>query len=82
MNIPLTIFAYYKISKKFAILSFSYLGSAQLFGFLLGLIPGFQLNIFGNTDAVNTYMSAHYSIDTIIFNPNIIPMPGEFTVLE
>ncbi len=50
LNIPLFIFAYYKISKKFSMLTLVYVCATQIFGLSLSFIPGINnIFIFGNT---------------------------------
>ena len=52
LNIPLFIFAYFKISKKFALLTLLYVFATQIFGLILSFIPGINnIFIFGNTMA-------------------------------
>lgn len=55
-NIPLFIFAYLKISKKFALLTIMYVCATQIFGLCLSFIPGIHdIKIFGatSTNSVN-----------------------------
>lgn len=54
VNIPLCIFAYKKISKKFAILTILYIAVNQISGLLFNLIPGIgALDLLGNTSGNN-----------------------------
>lgn len=49
INIPLIIFAYYKVSKKFASLTLVYVFCSQIFGLVFSFIPGVdQIFLFGN----------------------------------
>ncbi len=57
-NIPLCIFAYYRIDKRFAKLSFLYLALNNLFGLGLSFIPGLNtFSIFGNIESLNPILT-------------------------
>ncbi len=50
-NIPLLIFAYFKVSKKFCFLTFTYICSSQIFGLILSFIPTLDsIHIFGDLE--------------------------------
>ncbi len=73
VNIPILIFAYYKINKKFAIYSAVFLITNQCSGFLWTLIPGFDtITIFGSTSTVNQWLS-QYNIQSIVFANYVVP---------
>lgn len=72
MNIPLFVVGYKHIGKNFAILSLCFVVSDRCSGFLYGLLgDNFVLDIFGTTTGMNTYISSHYGLDVVYFNPNI-----------
>lgn len=49
INVPLLIFAYFKIGKHFALMSLVYILTAQIFGFIIAQIPNTdKIMIFGN----------------------------------
>ncbi|WP_038103398.1 YitT family protein [Ureaplasma diversum] len=49
INVPLLIFAYFKIGKHFALMSLVYILTAQVFGFIIAQIPNTdKIMIFGN----------------------------------
>ncbi|MDR0986046.1 MAG: DUF2179 domain-containing protein [Mycoplasmataceae bacterium] len=73
LNIPLSIFAFRKISHQFVGLSLTYLIVLQGMGFVWGIIPHIHdLQIFGNTQTVNEHL-ANFNIQSIIFSPNWFP---------
>lgn len=73
VNIPLLIFAYFKINKRFALLSTVYLICLQLFGFIWSLVPAFQhVMIFGDTNTVDENLR-QFNIQVITFLPNVFP---------
>lgn len=70
LNIPLTIFAYFKINKQFAKLSIVYLLTLQGLGFVWGIVPGMSdIQVFGDTSTVNGVLN-QYHVQAIIFSPN------------
>lgn len=72
-NIPLIIFAYFKINRQFAMLSMVYLVVLQVSGFMFGLIPGVDnLMIFGDTHTVDQNL-ANMNVQVLLFSPNCIP---------
>jgi hypothetical protein len=73
LNIPLTIFAYFKINKQFAKLSIVYLLVLQGMGFVWGIISGLDnIQIFGDTSTVNGVLNDNH-VQCIIFAPNYFP---------
>jgi uncharacterized membrane-anchored protein YitT (DUF2179 family) len=74
MNIPLFILAYKKVGKHFALISFVFVLSDRICGFLFGLLgDNFTFNIFGSTSGMNIYVVEHYKLDVVSFFPNIFP---------
>ncbi len=59
-NLPLCLFAYYKIDKRFAKLSFLYLGLNNLFGLALSFIPELStFSIFGNIQSTDNLLTSN-----------------------
>lgn len=51
INIPLIVFSWFKIGKRFTLLTTTYLLTTNIFGFCLGLIPGIEnIALFTNTN--------------------------------
>lgn len=74
-NIPLFIFAYFKINKQFAILSAVYLIVLQGLGFVWSTaIPGMNdVAIFGDTNTVDMYLQS-FNVNVLLFQPNVVPV--------
>lgn len=75
INIPLLIFAYHKIGKRFALLSLTFIAVATVVGLLLDLIPNINnIYIFGST---TLYTDATHNpawiVDTKALGVQIIP---------
>ncbi|WP_027121771.1 YitT family protein [[Mycoplasma] imitans] len=85
INIPLIIFAYFKVGKRFAILTTVYVVMANVVGFMIGLIPGVQnIGIF----TINTTENSTIIYEVTKFkdtNPQIYNLffisEGKFTDL-
>lgn len=88
VNVPLTIFAYKKVGRFFALQSITFLVCMQAWGFLLG--NGFfsdsvakaiqNFSIFGDTSAVDGYLKS-MNVKCVMFSPNYFPADqatGEF----
>ncbi|MDR2829213.1 MAG: hypothetical protein LBV48_01275 [Mycoplasmataceae bacterium] len=74
MNIPLFILAYRKVGKQFALISFAFILSDRICGFLFGLLgDNFTFNVFGSTSGMNTYVANNYKLDVVSFFPDIFP---------
>lgn len=74
VNIPLLIFAYKKLSKRFALLSAAYLVTMQVCGFLWSLIPDIHnVMLFGDTTTIDQNLK-NFNIQIITFSPNVFPM--------
>lgn len=66
-NIPLFIFAYLKISKKFALLTIAYVCVSQIFGLCLSFIPNIHdIKIFGSTNTTEVNIIQWSKPDQII----------------
>ncbi len=73
VNIPLLIFAFFKLNKRFALLSATYLISMQVFGFIWSFVPGIHdIMLFGSTTTVDENLR-EFNIKVITFSPNIFP---------
>lgn len=85
INIPLIIFAYFKVGKRFSILTTVYVVMANVVGFLIGLIPGvqniglFTINTTENSTIiyeVTRFKDSNPQIYNLFFTPD-----GKFTDL-
>ena len=73
MNLIIFTLLYKKLNRQCIIISFIYLVSTQLTGFLLSMIPNIDnITIFGNTSTVNENLKK-FGVQCIIYNPNIWP---------
>lgn len=73
INIPLIVFAYFKINKQFAILSVVYLVSMQGMGFVWGVIPQIaDFKIFGLTNSIYPQLD-NMKVQVNIFAPTWYP---------
>jgi uncharacterized membrane-anchored protein YitT (DUF2179 family) len=88
MNIPLTIFAYKKIGKVFAMLSITFLIANQAFGFLTTmLLENYNVSIFlfGDTTTVDQNLK-QFDVKMITFYPQWFPTApgpdGDFNKLD
>lgn len=69
INIPLLIFAYFKIGKHFALMTIVYIAFSQLVGFGLGFVNnGHGIFIFGNMNPDNLK-------DTLLYIPGVQMIP-------
>ncbi len=74
VNIPLLIFAYKKLSKRFALISAAYLITMQICGFLWSLIPDIHfVMLFGDTTTIDQNLK-DFNIQVITFSPNVLPV--------
>lgn len=73
VNIPLLLFAYFKLNKRFALLSATYLVTMQVCGFLWSFIPGIHnVMLFGDTATVDLNLR-NFNIQCVTFAPNVFP---------
>lgn len=73
MNLVIFTLLYKKLNRQCVIISFIYLITTQLTGFLLSMIPNIEnVTIFGNTSTVNEALKK-YGVQCIIYNPNVWP---------
>ncbi len=81
VNIPLIIFAFFKLNKRFAMLSATYLITMQVCGFLWSFIPGIHnIMLFGDTATIDLNLR-NFNIQCVTFAPNVFPsfslIPGQ-----
>jgi hypothetical protein len=75
MNVFLGWFAYKKIGKEFAIISFVYILTTQVLGFLFGTLfemTNVQINIFGVTNTIDPNLQ-NIGAKCIYFDPQYFP---------
>jgi len=75
MNIPLTIFAFKKIGKNFAIISIVFLAFNQLTGFAIGMIfdtLGTSFHLLGSTETVDPILRA-YGVQNVNYGVSVFP---------
>lgn len=76
INVPLIVFAYFKINKQFAILSIIYLVAMQGMGFVWGIIPQLQqFKLFGLTNSIYPMLDSQ-KVQVNIFYPHWYPIIG------
>ncbi len=72
-NIPLLLFAFFKLNKRFALLSATYLVTMQVCGFLWSFIPGIHnVMLFGDTATIDENLR-NFNIQCVTFAPNVFP---------
>ncbi|EGZ31220.1 YitT family protein [Malacoplasma iowae] len=69
LNIPLIIFGWYKISKRFSLYTSFYVVVSSIFGLSLGFIPGFE-NVFIFATVKSSPIFSEYSVQFITWNLN------------
>lgn len=69
LNIPLIIFGWYKISKRFSLYTSFYVIVSSIFGLSLGFVPGME-NIFIFATVKSSPIFSEYSVQFITWNLN------------